>query len=233
MDMMKLILVYLFLNAEGTMKKILLSVSAIVLSFVMAGAAEQKFEPVKLPAPQMDKGKPLMQALKSRQSLRNISPDKLPLQELGNVLWAACGINRPENGKRTAPTASNMQEIDVYAALPEGLYLYDAKEHILTPILNEDLRQFAGKQKFVQTAPVVLIYTADFDKMTKASEENKVFYSATDTGFISQNVYLYCASEGLATVVLGMVDKPQLQEKMKLRTAQRVILTQPVGLPAK
>ena len=181
----------------------------------------------------MDKGRPLMQALKNRQSLRNIAPDKLPLQELGNMLWAARGINRPEIGKLTALTAVNWLEIDVYVALPEGLYLYNAKEHVVTPLINEDLRQFAGKQKFVQTAPVVLIYTADFDKMTGASGENKAFYSATDTGFISQNVYLYCASEGLATVVLGMVDKPQLQEKMKLRPAQRVILTQPVGLPAK
>ena len=215
------------------MKKILLSVGSIVLSLAIAGAAEQKLEPIKLPAPQMDKGKPLMQVLKRRQSLRNIALDKLPLQEVGNMLWAARGINRPEIGKLTAPTAKNWHEIDVYVALSEGLYLYDAKDHILAPVLNEDLRQFAGKQKFVQTAPVVLIYTADFDKMTKASEENRIFYSATDTGFISQNVYLYCASEGLATVVLGMVDKPQLQEKMKLRPAQRVILSQPVGLPAK
>jgi len=215
------------------MRKVLLSVSLIVLGLAIAGAEEQKLEPIKLPAPQMDKGRPLMQALKNRQSLRDITPDKLPLQELGNILWAACGINRLESGRRTAPTAKNWQEIDVYVALPEGLYLYDAKKHILAPVLNEDLRQFTGKQKFAQAAPVVLIYTADFEKMAGAAEENKIFYSATDTGFISQNVYLYCASEGLATVVLGMVDKPRLQEKMKLRPAQRVILTQPVGCPAK
>ena len=215
------------------MKKILLSVNSIILSLALAGAAEQNFAAIKLPPPQVDKGKPLMQALKSRQSLRNIAPDKLPLQEFANVLWAACGINRPENGKRTAPTASNMQEIDVYVAQAEGLYLYDAKEHSLTPILKEDIRPFAGKQNFVQTAPVVLIYTADFDKMTRGTDETRAFYSATDSGFISQNVYLYCASEGLATVVIGMVDKSQLQEKMKLRPAQRVILTQPIGYPAK
>ena len=215
------------------MKKVLLSVSLIVLSLAIAGAAEQKIEPIKLPAPQMDKGRPLMQALKNRQSLRNIAPDKLPLQELGNILWSARGINRPESRKLTAPTAKNWQEIDVYVALPEGLYLYNAKEHILAPVLNEDIRPFAGKQPFIQAAPVVLVYTADFEKMAGASEENKIFYSATDTGFISQNVYLYCASEGLATVVIGMVDKPRLQEKMKLRPAQRVILTQPIGYPAK
>jgi len=186
-----------------------------------------------LPAPQLERGKPLMQALKSRQSLRNIAPDQLPVQELGNILWAARGINRPAIGKLTAPTARNWQEIDVYVALPEGLYLYDAKQHVLAPVLNEDVRQFAAKQQFAQTAPAVLIYTADFEKMTGADDEHRIFYSATDTGFISQNVYLYCASEGLVTVVLGMVDKPRLHEKMKLRPAQRVILTQPVGRPAK
>lgn len=215
------------------MKKYLLAVSLIPLSLVIAGAAEQNFAAIKLPAPQIEKGKPLMQALKNRQSQRNFAPDKLSLQELGNVLWSARGINRPESGKLTAPTACNMQEIDVYAALPEGLYLYDAKAHVLAPALNEDIRAFTGKQKFVQTAPVVLIYVSDHEKMTGANDEAKAFYSATDTGFISQNVYLYCASEGLATVVLGMVDKPLLQEKMKLRPAQRVILTQPVGMAAK
>ena len=215
------------------MKKYLLIISSIVLSLAIVGAAEQKFEPIKLPAPQMDKGKSLMQALKNRQSLRNIAVDKLPLQELGNILWSARGINRPESGKITAPTAKNWQEIDVYVALAEGLYLYNAKEHILAPVLNEDIRPFAGKQKFIQTAPAVLIYTADFEKMAGASDENKIFYSATDTGNISQNVYLYCAAEGLATVVIGMVDKPQLQGKMKLRPTQHVILTQPVGYPAK
>jgi len=200
-------------------------------------AAEQKIEPIKLPAPQLERGKTIMQALKNRQSFRNIAPDKLTLQELGNILWAACGVNRPESGKRTAPTAVNWQEIDVYVALPEGLYLYDAKAHVLSPALNEDVRPLSGKQKFVQTAPVVLIYVADFDRMTRGSErvpeELQKFYSATDTGFISQNVYLYCASEGLATVVIGMVDKPQLEQKMKLKPAQHVILTQPVGLPGK
>ena len=219
------------------MKKVLLGISSIILSCVIAGAAEQKFEPIKLPAPQLERGKPLMQSLKNRQSMRNIAPDKLSLQELSNILWSARGINRPESGKLTAPTACNWQEIDVYAALPEGLYLYNAREHILAPVLNEDIRAFAGKQTFLQTAPVVLIYTADFDKMTRGSErvseELQKFYSATDAGFISQNVYLYCASEGLATVVIGMVDKPRLQEKMKLRPAQRVILTQPVGYPEK
>jgi SagB-type dehydrogenase family enzyme len=203
------------------------------MALTVSGADEKKLEPINLPAAQMERGKPLMTALKNRQSMRKFAPDKLPLQELANLLWAAFGVNRPDNGKRTAPSAVNWQEIDVYVALPEGLYLYDAKAHTLQPVLAEDMRPFAGKQTFVQTAPVVLIYAADFDRMVKASEENKEFYSATDTGFISQNVYLYCASEGLATVVIGMVDKPQLAQKMKLKPSQHVILTQPVGRPGK
>lgn len=215
------------------MKNISTMIAYFAAALIFANAAEQKQEPISLPAPQMERGKPLMQALKNRQSLRNISAEKLPPQELGNILWAACGINRPENGKRTAPTASNHQEIDVYVALPEGLYLYDPKANALSPVSNADIRPFAGKQKLVQTAPAVLIYVADFDKMGKYSDEVRIFYSATDAGFISQNVYLYCASEGLATVVIGMVDKPLLKEKMKLRPAQNVILTQPVGYPEK
>lgn len=215
------------------MRKMLQIACSIVVCLAVAGAEEKKPEPVKLPAPQMGKDRTLMQALKNRQSLRNIAADNLPLQELGTLLWAARGINRPELGKLTAPTACNWQEIDVYVAKAEGLYLYNAGEHALMPVLNEDIRALTGKQKFVQTSPVVLIYTADFERMAGASEEHKIFYSATDTGFISQNVYLYCASEGLATVVIGMVDKPRLQQKMRLRPAQRVILTQPVGHPAK
>jgi len=148
------------------MSKVLQIVCSIGICLAVAGAEGKKFEAIKLPMPQMDKGRALMQVLKNRQSLRNIAPDKLSLQELGNLLWAACGVNRPESGKRTAPTAVNWQEIDVYVALPEGLYLYDARGHTLTPVLDEDIRPLAGKQKFVQTAPVVLIYTADFDKMT-------------------------------------------------------------------
>jgi len=200
---------------------------------LLAGAAEPFPAPL-LPAPQLDKGRPLMQALNARQSRRDISPDKpLAPQELANLLWAACGVNRPDSGKRTAPSAVNWQEIDVYLAMANGLYLYDAKAHKLTPVLHEDLRALAGKQRFVQTAPAVLIFVADEARMGQGAGRDKSFYAAADTGFISQNVYLYCASEGLATVVIGMVDKPALAAKMKLRPEQRVILTQPVGYPEK
>jgi SagB-type dehydrogenase family enzyme len=195
-----------------------------------AGAAELK--PVLLPKPQMDGGKPLMQALKDRKSSREFGPEKLPLQVLSNMLWAACGVNRPD-GKRTAPTAVNWQEIDVYVATAEGLYLYDAKSHSLKPILAGDIRAMTGRQPFVKDAPVNLIFVADFSKMGNAPADQKDFYSATDAGFISQNVYLYCASEGLATVVRGAIDRPTMANVMKLRPDQKVVLAQSVGYPKK
>jgi SagB-type dehydrogenase family enzyme len=195
-----------------------------------AGAAELK--PIQLPKPQMDGGKPLMQALKDRKSSRAFSTENLPPQVLSNMLWAACGINRPD-GKRTAPTAMNKQEIDVYVATAEGLYLYDANSHSLKPVLAGDIRAVTGRQPFVKDAPVNLIFVADLSKMGNSPADQKDFYAATDTGFISQNVYLYCASEGLATVVRGAVDKPALANAMKLRPDQKVILTQTVGYPKK
>ncbi len=185
---------------------------------------------VQLPAPQTVGGMPLMQALKERHTSREFSTKELPDQTLSNLLWAACGVNRPD-GKRTAPTAMNLQEIDVYVAMAKGLYLYDAKANTLVPVLAEDIRAKTGGQPFVKDAPVNLVYVADYAKMTRASAEDKVLYSATDTGFISQNVYLFCASEGLATVVRGYVDRSALAEAMKLRPDQKIILAQTVGYP--
>jgi SagB-type dehydrogenase family enzyme len=205
--------------------------SAMVGIMATVLAAEQGGTAIKLPAPQTEGGMPLMAALKARCSTRAFSSKPLPLQVLSNLLWAACGVNRPESGKRTAPTARNMQEIDVYVALAEGLYLYNAKEHVLEPVLMQDLRAATGRQAFVAEAPVNLIFVSDYDKMGNIPTEAKDFYSATDTGYISQNVYLFCASEGLATVVRNMVDKPALAEKMGLRPTQKVILAQTVGYP--
>jgi nitroreductase len=148
------------------------------------------------------------------------------------MLWAANGINRPD-GKRTAPTARNMQEIDVYVALEEGLYLYDAQANTLAPVLAGDIRGTTGKQDFVKIAPVNLIFVADYAKMGDVPDEQKNFYSATDTGYVSQNVYLFCASENLATVVRGMVDRPALSAVMKLPDTKKIILAQTVGYPKK
>ena len=185
---------------------------------------------INLPPAQTKGGKPLMEALGERSSSRSFSEKELPQQVLSNLLWAASGINRPNLGKFTAPTAHNMQEMSVFVATSNGLYLYQPKQHILKLILKEDIRSLTGEQEFVATAPVNLIYVADYSKMEPAAD-NKDFYSATDTGFISQNVYLYCASEGLVTVVRGWINKEALGKAMSLRPEQKIILAQSVGYP--
>ncbi len=171
-----------------------------------------------------------MQALRERRTTREIKPDKLPNQVLANLLWAGVGINRPATGQRTAPSAMNSQEVDIYVALAEGLYLYEAKPHQLTPILDQDLRRKTSGQPFATNAPVVLIYVADLPRLTKAKPDRREFYAGIDTGFISQNIYLYCASAGLATVVYDL-DRPPLAAAMHLRPDQRIILAQAIGYP--
>ena len=123
-----------------------------------------------------------------------------------------------------------MQEIDISVALKNGLYIYNPKENVLDPVLSQDIRKFTGLQDFTEIAPVNLIYVADISKISGDSKD-KVFYSAIDTGFISKNVYLFCASEGLSTVALGWVDKPKLAKIMGLSKSKEIILTQPVGYP--
>lgn len=204
--------------------------------FLLATTVElsaQAPETIQLPEPQTAGGKPLMQALKERTSSREFSPDKLPPQVLSNLLWAAWGINRKDSGKRTAPSARNRQEIDVYAALEEGLYRYDAEAHLLRLVVAEDIRAATGVQSFVKDAPVNLVFVADYARMGESTAEEKGFYAAADTGFISQNVYLYCASEGLATIVRAWIDKPSLAKAMKLGPEQQIILSQTVGYPKK
>jgi len=218
------------------MNKILSLNASFILVFLPIFATlsfAEELKPIQLLKPQLEKGRPLMQVLKDRSSSRSFSKDKLPLQVISDLLWAAFGVNRPDTGKRTAPSAVNWQEIDIYVATSDGLYLYDAKAHVLKPILSEDIRAMTGRQEFVKDAPVNLIYVADYSRMGTATKEDKDFYSAADTGFISQNVYLYCASEGLATVVRGSIDRQALAKVMKLRSDQKVILTQSVGYPKK
>jgi len=193
---------------------------------------------IQLPAPQTEGGRPLMQALKNRHSSRSFREEALTPEVLSNLLWAAYGINRPESGKRTAPSALNWQEIDIYVTLKEGLYLYEAKGHALVPVLNQDIRAETGSfiQPFVKKAPLNLVYVADLArtgglKGAVVSAEEKMLYAAVSTGAIVQNVYLCCASEGLSTVVRGYVDKSELARVMGLREDQKIIVAQTVGYP--
>lgn len=216
------------------MKKLSLMAICLVLVFLsISPIFSEELKSIQLPKPQTDGGKPLMQVLKDRSSSREFGPAKLPIQVLSNLLWAAFGINRPESGKRTAPSAVSYQEIDIYVATSDGLYLYDAKAHMLKPILSEDIRALTGRQPFVKDAPVNLVYVADYSKMTRSSNEDMDLFSAANTGCIAQNVYLFCASEGLATVLRASIDRPTLAKAMKLRPDQKIILSQTVGYPKK
>lgn len=187
---------------------------------------------IRLPPPETTGGKPLMDALRTRQSRRQLSARTLPEKVLSNLLWAANGVNRRETGQRTAPSAVNWQEIDTYVVLPEGVYLYDAAGHTLQWVMGGDLRKFTGVQEFMWKAPLVLVFVADLSKMKGADDVGLRLFSATDAAFAVENVYLFCASEGLSTVAIASVDKPALHKKLNLRPKQEIILTQPVGYPA-
>ena len=205
---------------------------AVITTVAVAAGAAQLPPPVELPKPKLDGTTTLVQALKSRKTAREFAPRALPLQTLSDLLWAACGVNR-DDGRRTAPTAHNWQEVDAYVVLPQGAYLFDAKAHALRGVVAGDLRELTGKQPFVKDAPVTLVYVADLARMKDASPEDRDLYSATDAGFVSQDVYLYCAANGLATGVRGWVDRPVLAKALGLRADQRIVLAQCVGFPAK
>jgi SagB-type dehydrogenase family enzyme len=170
-----------------------------------------------------------MQALKARRSGREYKPDPLPPQMLSNLLWAAFGINSKE-GKRTAPSPHNKQEIEIYVTLASGAYRYDAAKHALEPVAGSDLRASTGTQDFVKDAPLNLVYVADLSKLDGTDAE-KLQWSGADAGFIGQNVYLFCASERLATVIRGSFDRASLSAALKLRASQHVVLAQSVGYP--
>jgi SagB-type dehydrogenase family enzyme len=205
----------------------------IFFAIIIFGIAEaQELKPISLPPPDTTGGKPLMQTIKLRKSTREFSQEKIAPQVLSNLLWAAFGINRAD-GHRTAPSAMNWQEIDIYAVMENGTYLYDAKTHSLLPVVAQDLREKTGTQAFVKDAPLNLVYVADLAKVKRATGEDQMIYLGADAGFIAQNVYLFCASEGLATVVRGYVDKKELPKLLNLRSDQKVILGQTIGYPKK
>lgn len=201
----------------------------ILAILILAGSASAA-EPIALPAPRTEGGMPLMQALKERKSAREFSATALPPQVLADLLWAGFGINRPENGHRTAPSAMNQQEIDLYVATAEGVYVYDAKANQLQLVVAEDIRARTGKQEYVKIAPVALILVADLARMTKPKPKDQERYATIDAGYISQNLYLFCASAGLATVV-HEIDHSSLCDLLRLRPDQKIIIAQSVGYP--
>ncbi|MCA1741508.1 MAG: SagB/ThcOx family dehydrogenase [Bacteroidales bacterium] len=203
---------------------------SLTLAPVMLSAQD-----ITLPAPAKSGGKPLMDALNERLSARSFADADLSLQHLSDLLWAAWGINRPAEGKRTAPSSHNRQEMDVYVTLKTGLYLYDAVGNLLKQVHNRDIRALTGTQDFPATAPVNLIFVADLAKRGlkegQQITDTDLLSSWANTGFMAQNVYLWCASEGLSCVIRAMVPRDKLAPEMGLRPLQAIILAQTVGEP--
>jgi len=185
---------------------------------------------IALPVPKKDGGMPLMEALARRHSAREFASSELPLSVLSDLLWAANGVNRPEGG-RTAPSALNAQEIDLYLALPSGAYLYDPDEHALRLVAGADLRRVTGYQDFVDEAPVDLVFVADHGRMKLVPAHLCESYASVAAGAVSQNVYLFCASSGLATVIRAWIDRDAIADALGLNHDQQVLLSQTVGYP--
>ncbi|HOW41450.1 MAG TPA: SagB/ThcOx family dehydrogenase [Bacteroidales bacterium] len=192
---------------------------------------------ISLPAPDKKGGKPLMQALNERQSFRSYTDEGLTKQQMSDLLWAAWGINRTDQKKRTAASAMNYQEIDMYVALPTGLYLYVAESHSLKMINNKDLRKTTGTQGYVNNAALNLVFVADMGKAGKREgikiDDSDLFMSYANAALIAQNVYLYCASAELGCIVRGSIPKEKLALEMGLKSNQYIILAQTVGHPRK
>jgi len=203
-------------------------ISSAFASAAPAFAVQEKER--ELPPPRMQGGKPLMEALKLRRSTREYADKPLPDQVLSDLLWSAFGVNRP-SGDRTAPYWRHIMVIDVYAAMANGVWLYEPKRHALLPHLPADIRAQTGTQDFVGGAPLNLVYVAHGERMKDVSEADRRLYASVDTGFIGQNVYLFCASEGLASVFRGAVDYAKLNRAMQLGPEQFVTFAQTVGYP--
>ena len=215
----------------------------VAVAVGVASGLAQDLRPITLPEPEKEGGKSLLAALRDRRTTRSISPEPLPAQTLSNLLWAAFGVNREQGsfGKpgRTAPSASNSQEIDLYVAMPEGVYLYEAVPHRLTPVVAGDFRRRAGRRG-AASAPVNIFYVVDRsrydlgprqpDRSIGDPEVQKSYY-CTDTGFIAQNVYLFAASQGLAAWFHNC-DKENTAREFRLRPEQLVLFAQSVGFPA-
>jgi hypothetical protein len=224
------------------LKAVPVAAATILAAAEPAPSQPAELKPIELVKPEMDGGKSVLASLKVRQTNRNIKPEPLTPQELSNLMWAAFGINREQlrGGKsgRTAASASNSQEIDLYVALPEGVYVYDASGHKLMPVVAGDMRARAGRRG-AATAPVNIFYVVDLAKFASApfqepglkdADIQKSYYFV-DTGLIAGNVYLFAASTGLAAWFHNC-DKENTHKELKLRPEQRVLFAQTVGHPA-
>ena len=193
------------------------------------GMYSQDLKEIKLNAPNKARGSAVMKALSDRQSVREYDAKELSLQDISDLLWAANGVNRAD-GKRTAPTAMDRQEIDVYVVNKDGTYLYDAASHVLKPVSKGDHRKaVAAQQDFAAAAPLCLVIVANLEKLGDPTKESTRLTAALDAGIVSQNINIFCASAGLATVPRGSMDQNELKKVLKLSDKQQIMLNNPVG----
>lgn len=209
------------------MKKIILFASiAIALNTLYA----QNSKTILLNPPDLTRGLPVMTALSLRASATGFDTTGLNLQDMSDLLWAANGINRPESGKRTAPSARNSQDIDVYVVMKSGAYLYNAKNHSLDFVAGGDHRALvAGRQENFAVAPLFCVLVSDFSRFSSGNDSSKMVIAAYDAGIVSQNISIFCASVGLDTRVRATMDQEKLREILRLKDSQRLMLNNPVG----
>jgi len=198
--------------------------------------SRRKPQSIALPEPQIDLSTPLMEALNTRRTRRKWRNEAVPLQHLSNLLWAGCGISFPESKRskcrRTAPSACNAQAVGIYAATRDGLFKYIEKSHSLLKRSDQDIRQSMTTQKRMQDMPLGLVYVCDDSKLSRFTGKDiheKRFISAAETGYISQNVYLYCTVAKLSTAVIALVNREKLGQIMGLNKSERVVFTQAIG----
>lgn len=199
--------------------------------FFLGSAGAQTIAPVRLNTPNKERGSSLMKALENRHSTREFSPEKLSVQDLSDLLWAAIGINRPD-GRRTAASARNNQDIDIYVILQEGAYIYDARAHELKPVAAGDFRMLvADTQASVAEAPVCLLMVSDLSRFTGLDQETRKQWGAIDAGIVSQNIMLFASACGLVTVPRDYMKREELKKALHLSGSQVLMINNPVGYP--
>jgi nitroreductase len=219
------------MDSECTRRELIVGTAALTAAGLSTSSAQASAQSIKLPPPGTGGGLPLMQALVKRRSIRAYEERALPDQTMADLLWAAFGINRPESGDRTAPSWRHSIETDIYVCTRDAVYLYEPKAHELRRVLEIDIRGKTSSMLFAATAPIVLVYAADLGRMAEAPREQQVLNAHVDSAIVAENVYLFCASAGLGTVILGTVDRGGLPKRMGLRDNQIVTFAQPVGYP--
>lgn len=200
------------------------------LMFFATFAIVMQAQDIKLPEPVEGGDMPLREALKVRQTVRDFLTEDVSLEQISSLLWAANGINRPESGKRTAPSARNVQETDIYLFSQKGIFLYEPEKHMLRMVREGDYRKAISDQKHFTQAPIALVLVANYDRMKGFDKESLDFYAPIDCGYISQNIYLYC-TEKLGTVACGAINRDKLAELLKIKNG-KVMLAHPIGYRA-